>query len=272
MPANILTEEERNKDFKKTEYFRYDIGTHQVRFLTPNAVLKYTHWVLDRYSIECLGDDCPICENNERLKLEFPTDYKKQRGYNGQQRTHFLNLLDRSPIKTCANGHQNKSINGKFYPTCTTCGVVLPKEYTPANIVKVASFSEANMRNLVNIENAILNKDQEVIGWTNYDIALIITKPADKKVITPQALTQFSDPVEVNPDELYDLDTAVMHLERDEIKALFQGIDLRDIYRARYTPKATIEDATMSLVGNSSIEFVEQETKVQLELDNLFNS
>ena len=233
---------------------------------------------MGKYSVECLGDNCPICERNSQIKLENPKGYNSDPNYAYRQRRHYFNVLDRSPIKICTKcEHVNYAYNGKFTTACEECGEILPNDFSKSETVKVMNLSEPVTTDLVNIENTILDDKLEPIGWTNYDIVMIVSKGADgKKKITPQAFTQNNDVVTVNEEDLYDLDEALLRLSRSEIFHLLQGVSLSDIFKARFAAEHTEEvvvGADKDVEGIDEPPFDEdEEDELQQKLENLFEN
>ena len=83
MPFDITPRTEK-KSFQRTVFLSLDLGQHIIRFLQPSseAYKTYIHFLQNtKISIKCLGDDCPICENNRRLYLQNPKNAGKIAGY-----------------------------------------------------------------------------------------------------------------------------------------------------------------------------------------------
>jgi len=257
MPADLLTEDEKRK-FKKTEFFSFDFGMHQVRILTPHAKLHHMHFLFQKYPIKCLGkEECPICETNQRLIVEYPDAFRKQSNYVQRQRRHYLNVLDRTVAKVCPScGSEIKGdITGNFSGMCQCGSVVQGVKEAPLNKVKVMSVSEKAMVEMVTYENTLKDSEGEPIGWTNYDFAFLVTKANNKKNISPQPLASENDDVSslYNEDDLYDLEEALMILYPNEIKALLSGVSLSDIFKARSGSLTEVEVDT-STVNNEEIQ------------------
>src|SRR3990172_10248604 len=158
--------------FKRTEFMSLTSGAHTIRILNEQAKTKPTHFFkVNNTTVLCLGDECPVCANNKKLIMQFPENFREQTGYNKITYRFFVNVLDKTPAKTC--GKCNKEYKDLRQTICT-CGEVLP-EAMPLNKVKVLSKGLTLRNDLDSVDNAILDNTGTPIGLINYDIVLMVT-------------------------------------------------------------------------------------------------
>ena len=68
----IDNERSENSEFTKTVYMRLEDGhKYTIRVLEPKATKIFTHFLGGRYSVKCLGDNCPT-------KIELDKIIKKR--------------------------------------------------------------------------------------------------------------------------------------------------------------------------------------------------
>jgi endogenous inhibitor of DNA gyrase (YacG/DUF329 family) len=221
--------------FDKVNFMRFDYGQHRVRLLgVPNRV--FTHFLKGRATIQCLGRDCPICQNNKSIKTEHPEDFRNVSGYNASSPRHYINVLDRTSVKICPECQtENKpNIANEFSPTCSKCNTfVTDVEPMSSGKVKVINISQTNADTLNTLNSTIQDKDGEPIGLENFDLIFMASQSGNRKTIAPMPDSNATDVVEVPEDALYDLENLVIKLEPDEIVELQKGVSLRDIFAAR---------------------------------------
>jgi len=221
--------------FNKTNFMKFDYGSHRVRLLgNPNRV--FTHFLRGKATIQCLGRECPICQNNKSIKAEHPDDFRNVSGYNNSSPRHYINVLDRTSVKVCPECQtENKpNIANEFSPTCSKCNTFITDvEPMPSGKVKVINISQTNADTLNTLDSTICNKDGEPIGIENMDIIFMATQSGNRKNIAPMPDANATDEVNVPEDALYDLETLVIKLEPDEIVQLQKGVTLRDIFASR---------------------------------------
>ena len=221
--------------FNKTNFMKFDYGSHRVRLLgNPHRV--FTHFLKGRATIQCLGRDCPICQNNKSIKAEHPEDFRNVSGYNNSSPRHYINVLDRTLVKVCPECQtENKpNIANEFAPACSKCNTFITDvEPMPSGKVKVINISQTNADTLNTLNTTIQDKDGEPIGIENMDIIFMATQSGNRKNISPMPDANATDEVNVPEDALYDLETLVIKLEPDEIIELQKGVSLRDIFASR---------------------------------------
>ncbi len=232
--------------FRKTRWMRLPLGTHTVRILNSPATLIYTHWIKRGTSagssIRCLGDDlCPICNNNEKIRIERPDDFRDVAGYIPWSKRWFTNILDRTILKICPREdcQEDNTLleDGVHYPSncwkCTTS--LLEVEPTPSNKVKVLSRGPRLFEEKIDpIDLVTQDIEGNPLGITNFDISLVVQKGSNKYPdIGAVAQASRNDVLEVEESELFDLENAVITLEPEEIMNFQRGVSLKDIFAAR---------------------------------------
>ena len=242
------TEQRERKEFQKVNYLKLNAGNHVVRFIEKpeDARLVYTHYVGGKYTVECLGDDCPVCDNNKKIIFEHPEDFRDVPGYSPQSRRFLINVLDRTLVKVCPSCQEEVvPLSGKNYPaTCPACRSFLTDVApVPSNKVKLLSFGVELAQRLNSIESSICDVQGDPVGLTNFDIVFAVEGAGRKKVTTPIAAANRNDPVDVPEEAFQDKDNAVMHLEANEILDLLRGVSLKDIYASRRSKEVLTSEA-----------------------------
>lgn len=229
-------------EFKKTPFV--DLNTTSVvRILTNGYMSVETHFI-NRATVKCLGEGCPVCANNKMLIMQFPETFREEAKYSPRRTVNLVNVLDKTPVKTCECGIENKVVPG--VSTCV-CGKILTGDAAPSNKVKVLSRGSTLFDDFDNINNAILDAQGECIGLTRYDLTLVVSGAGKTKKITPIA-GQITDPVVVDESELNDLEKVTIQLTATELVDLQRGVSLKDIFAARRATEksATIKDDFIS--------------------------
>lgn len=215
---------------KKKVFFKWVPGVHKIRLLDEHIEPVYVHWVGGVY-VKCLGDTCPICQNNFRIMKE-DENYRKNGDFHPRTVRFYTNILDLTPVKVCPKcGNENhKREDGTWPDACTNCGNMLSMvEPSPSNTVKIMSkgvqlFSQ-------------FNTFEEIYGQppTAYNIALIVK---NSREVSASAIPNENQPVEVSSEDLYNLpDDAIIELNAEELVQLASGVRLRDIFTARSKKK-----------------------------------
>jgi hypothetical protein len=242
--------------FKKTLFFSPEPGTHILRFLEPTvkAAQIDQHWLpASKTSVKCLGENCPICENNRLLLAENPgKKYNEIKGLNFPTLYAHINVLDKTPVKICPNpkcGHEVKAdVTGNFPPVCPHCITVQTQTLVvnePVGIsgkVKNISLSRTLAGQVDAQEKGKLDTEGNPIPITAYDFEVFIVTSGDKKNIIFKAHPEWNAVETVPEDALFDNNNSVMKLERDELIALLKGTQLRDIFAARKEAKVTVTE------------------------------
>lgn len=205
--------------FRKTEFLNMKEGEHLIRILEHVETKKTAHYVGWAW-LECLGDECPICENNKRIMYEHPDDFRDITGWNPRRDRYFINVLDKS----------------------------VGDDGQPVNAVKVLSRGPTLFEDLSMIANAIRNADGNVVDVTTYDFTLIVK--GQGRDTTVSVIPRWIPGQENNPvyeGELFDLDKALIRLEPDEMIDALNGTSVKDIFAMRRAKKEVLQsDAVLN--------------------------
>jgi len=207
------TLDEKNSKFKKTVYFSTKPGEYVIRILDSMETKKFVH-SLGRAFVECLGEDCPICQNNKKILYEHPEDYKDVSGWCPRRSRFWLNILDK------ADG-----------------------------IVKVLSCGPQLIEDLKTMSKSIRNEQDERIDIRHYDWTLTVKGTGLDKETTPshRFFGKETEP-EIGDQTLYDLDNCIIKLTPEEMLDVFNGASLKDVFDLRKAKKA-IQDSDSELAS-----------------------
>jgi hypothetical protein len=216
--------------FRKTEWLKLDPGQHIVRLLEQKAAKKYAHYI-NRSYVECLGDDCPICENNSTIRYENPDDFRDRKDYSPRRERFFVNVLDVTPAKVCTNcGKETKNTNSSV---CGTCNEPLG-EVKPLNKVFVLSSGPRLFEDLNTMITATRTEQDEIVDPRAYNFLLVSNGEGRDRTVTP--VPQFkgsTDIIDTENLELFDLNNCIITLEKEELLDLHNGTSLKDIFALR---------------------------------------
>lgn len=248
------------RDLKKTKFL--DLTTTAVvRILQDTYYSEETHYINKR-TIRCLGDECPVCQNNKVIIMQNPETFRDDPRYNSKRKVFMVNVFDKSLVKECPSCKEENKAN----PTsmnCKKCSNILTSEAKPSNTVKVLSKGVTLFDHLKSINLAILDDKGEKVGLSNYDITLAVAGSGKDKTITPIP-GQITAKPDFKEDDLFDLSKVVIELNPTEILDLQRGVSMSDIFAARKASKA--EFVTKDFVTADSIQ------DVQSEVDKLFGN
>jgi hypothetical protein len=251
------TESKNNTQFKKVSFLRLTPGNHVIRFIenTEDASVIYSHFVLGKYSITCLGDNCPICDNNRKIIAENQENFRDVKGYYPKTKHYVINVLDRSKAKICPKCSEENKATGKVFPVnCTSCGeMLLEVTAVQVNKVKLLTLGVTLAGQLNSIEKAVLDVDGEEIGIRNFDIVLSVEGSNRQKTVTPIPAPQNRDVVSIGKEALEDKSKAMLVLGREEILSLLKGVSLKDIYSARGSSRQSHEVAVESVERTEAV-------------------
>jgi hypothetical protein len=235
--------ESQAKTYSKNQYLRLNQGTHTIRILDKEVEPIDTHFLLGKYSIACLGEECPVCDNNQRILMTNPVDFRTVKGWAPRTKRWIFNVYDRSLSKICTNpecGTVIKKDGASFAPACPACGTFLTNvPILPANKVLLMGCGVTLADSLNMIEQATVDESGEPLGWTNFDIVLMVSGAGKEKKTTPIP-TRTYDKVEIPEDERQDTSSAVIRLTAGEIIDLLKMVPLKDIYNARKAGPADV--------------------------------
>lgn len=226
------------KSFEKVTFLRLTPGNHLVRLIQnpEDSLVVYTHYVMNKFTIECPGDGCPVCENNKKLVFEHKEDFRNQKGWSQRTTRYLLNVLDRTLVKTCPSCQAEVKPSGalgKFPNNCPECNAFVTEvKAMTCNKVKILGFGVKLAGDLNAIEKSICDPTGEPIGLTKFDIVLSVDGKA-KTAPTPIPVTTNNDVVTVPEDMLQDTSNATIKLNPEEILELLRGVTLKDIFKAR---------------------------------------
>lgn len=224
------SDDKRNTEYKKTEFMKMTDGnSYTVRILEPKSKKVFSHFLAKKYSVECPGDDCPMCKRNSEIYARDDKNYYKDPDYVSRQKRYYVNVLDKTEVKTCGKcGAEYTNLN----KSVCDCGEVLP-EPAPSNKVKVLSKGPTVFEDQLNVyHKSIVDEQKEIIGINNYDIQIVVSGRGKdtKTTVIPQPHRNSPVPEGL---ELYDLDTLTIKLEPEEMLDVNRGVSLKDVFAAR---------------------------------------
>jgi len=217
--------------FRKTEYMKLKAGEHTVRFAQEKAEKQYAHWIIGAY-IECLGDNCPVCENNKQIIYENPKDFRNVAGYSYKRERFAINLIDKT------EGDET---------------------------VKVLTGGRTLFEDIDVIAQATRTDAGEPVDLRAYDWKLIVTGEGRDRTINliPQYRGN-NEPVIVEESELFNAGDVVIKLNEEEMNDALRGVALKDIFAMRRAQKEVVEK-----VGTDAPSIVED---VEKAVDSIFKS
>ena len=253
---------------KKKEYLKLGQGQTVIRILENQAHKFYTHYV-NGSTIQCLGEDCPICRNNHIIYAENPDTYKDVKGYAPKVQRFLVNVLDRTVGKVCPECNITIKKAGVAFPaSCPSCNTVVAHiKETPLNRVSVLAKGVTLFEQFDAFETSVLDENENPIPLTSFDIVLNVSGAGRTTKIVAIPVTNHKDVIEISKDDLYNLDDAVIKLTADEVPDLQRGVSLTDIFAARKANaeiNAAQEPAKKELVAEELAE-VEDELKKVME-------
>lgn len=236
------------KRFKRFNFLRLTEGQHIIRLLQPieEVPMFYSHW-LRKSNIECLGVDCPFCQNNQEILLGVDGDYeraKKVTGFNPWQVRYFANVLDRTLVKVHPESEEavenKRNAINEWAVVCKDTQLPLAEvEAKPSNIVKVLSSGITLFDALEKIDLTTCSKEVDEegnptpLGIKNYDVVLVVSGTGRERKSPPVPQVTRNDVVEIDKADLFDLDRALIKLTVEEIIDFRRGVTLKDIFAAR---------------------------------------
>jgi predicted RNA-binding Zn-ribbon protein involved in translation (DUF1610 family) len=166
---------------------------------------------------------------------ENPKNYRDIKGWNPVRKTYFVNVLDKTNVKTCPSCGTDVKKSGATYPSaCPKCSTMITTTAEhPLNKVKILSRGVQLFDYLNSMVSSILDEAGNVRDIDTYDIILTVSGEGKERKVFPMPLTANSAPVEIGEDALFDLNRAVVTLNPAEIKELQRGVKVKDILLAR---------------------------------------
>lgn len=248
---------------KKTEFVNLN-STAVVRVLSNSYHTVETHYI-NKATVACLGEDCPVCATNKTIILQNPETFREDPRYFPKRKVCMVNVLDKTPVKTCPNCSAE---SGAQAQVCAKCNAILSAvQAAPSNKVKVLSRGVTLFEHLGAISNAILDGSGEKLGLTAYDITLMVAGTGKEKTITPIPGTPSAEPLLESGKDLdsYDLDKVVISLTPPEMLDLQRGVSLRDLFAARRSSDSLDSFTKSVMVDGGSYEETKQ------SVDKLFD-
>lgn len=251
--------------FRKTEYIDLPEGQHIIRVLESSATKVYVHYMGFAY-VKCLGDECPICQNNKKILFESPEDYRDQKGWKPRTSRFYVNVLDKTKAKICPTcGAEYKNLN---LATCSKDNTILP-EAAPLNKVKVLAKGSGLFEELEIMSNTTRNEQDEVVDIRTYDFLLNVSgRGKDTKTTpVPRYIPGREDmTVLEGENQLFDLSKTTPTLTADEMLDVFNGASLKDIFAVRRATKEA-EKVAQEPVGDSVLM-----SDINAAVDDIFKS
>lgn len=238
MPGIFDITEYPKSDFKKVQYFKGSVGNRIVRVILKDHFKSFAHFY-KRVYVECLGkDECPICQENVKIRAQFGKD-AKDHGYLTTIQRFAVNVLERTPAIVCDHCQTEvfAGMNGKFPAACTSCGnMLVGKKPSPLNKVKLLTGGVELFGMLNGYNESQLDLEGNPLGLENFDINLMGMMQSDGKLkITPFPLPNQNDDVIVPDEELFDTNASLLRLSASEILELGRGVAIKDIFASRRT-------------------------------------
>ena len=218
IPRPDRTTRSSNSTFRRTKFFKLTEGQHIIRMLQSLSEIKmvYLHW-LNKVTIECLGDDCPICLINKEILARVSKDRdpkeawkqaKKEVGFNPWQIRYYANVLDRTLVKVhpdAVEGTENRHNSaGEFPVLCEETGLPLADvPVTSSNTVRVLSSGKTLFEDLeaINLATCGTELDEQgmpsPLGIENYDVALIVSGEGRERNVSPVPQASRNDVIEI---------------------------------------------------------------------------
>ena len=226
-------------EFKTPKFLRINEGEMFIRILGPTIYDVKTHWV-NGVTVKCLDEECPICQNNEKIRIEHPEDFRDIQGYVPWRNTFYTNVFDKTPVKVCSDcGSEIQSVKGIFPSSCWNCNTIVSNvEAKPSNTIKILNRG-VQLRDQLELVNLSVKDDNgEPVGIENYDIKLRV---GSNKEPIPIEMPSSNEPVEYNEEDLFVLENVPLRLKPEEITDLLRGVKVKDILIARNAEADVVE-------------------------------
>lgn len=251
--------------------FLNTVGRVTFRVLEDKAQKFSAHYV-NRTTIQCLGDDCPVCETNKSIvsKNPNPKIYRNDPAYSPVIQRFAVNVLDKTLVKTCPQCGTENQVMAQVCVN-TACNTFLSSVVpAPSNHVKVLQKGVKLFDQLNSLNDAVLTNLGDKIGLKNFDINLVSTGSGTSTTYTAipspsaDAMNGLAVPPQEVPEPLFDLEKSILKLSRDEIVSLRNGVSIRDILIAR----SAVSEETTSVAPQPDSDI---EAKARAELEKMLN-
>lgn len=251
--------------FERPKYLTFIEGKPSiVRILDIQAHNKKIHWInRQRISVLCLGDTCPICASNAKIRKENPKNFRNIKGYIPYQNRYMVNVLDRTLVKIDEEtGDEYQAIKGEF-PSVTTDGnrSLANVQEVPSNAIKILERGRTLFEQLLalHMETGEFDDDESLIsgGVTSFDIKFVTMGEGRDKVVSPIALTQNADDVtpvmEENDLHTHVLSTVGLQLSPTEMEqTAYANVPLSDIFAQRRAEEETDSEGEIKTLSDAS--------------------
>lgn len=244
-------------DFDRPVYLRFKEGfPTTVRILDNNAHRVRKHWInKQKVSLLCLGDICPICEQNDQIRGENPKNFRKIKGYIPVQYRYLVNVLDRTPVVIDPETEEEYQAHQGQFPLVTSdaerslAGI----DPQPSNTIKILERGKTLFENFLAIhrETGAFDAEGELEsgGLTTFDIKMVtLGAGMDMAISVIPLLTNNEDVAPILEEkELvpHILSTVGLLLSADEVEQVaFAGVSLSDIFAARNADSDAESDET----------------------------
>ena len=245
-------EKDRKPKYRKTEFMNMDAGEHRFRILEPMETKHYTHYVGFAY-LKCLGDECPICENNKKILYEHPEDYKEQKGWAPRSQRFYINVLDKTLTRVCPKcGLEKPNYTSE---TCPVDGTIM-SQLAPLNRVKVLSMGSRLLEDIKVLSKSVRNKQDERIDIRMYDFIAEVKGAKQNKTTNIAHKWYPGDEAYENLEgqDLFELSEVAINLSREEMLDVFNGAKLKDIFVMRRAKKQIEETDFLSADATKEME------------------
>lgn len=233
-------------DFERPKYLRFREGFPTVvRILDKNAHRVRKHWINKaRTSLLCLGERCPICASNDKIRGENPKNFRNIKGYIPVQYRYMVNVLDRTMVIIDPETEEEYYAQKGQFPLISSDNdrSLAGLEPQPSNTIKILERGKTLFENFLAIHNETSEMDDEGElasgGLTTFDLKLLTLGAGVDMTISVMPLLQNDDDVaailEENDITLHVLSTVGIQLTPDEMEQVaFAGTTLSDIFSAR---------------------------------------
>jgi len=233
-------------DFDRPKYLRFREGfPTTVRILDNSAHRVRKHWINKaRTSLLCLGETCPICASNDKIRGENPKNFRNIKGYIPVQYRYMVNVLDRTMVVIDPETEEEYIAQKGQFPLISSdnerslAGI----DPQPSNTIKILERGKTLFENFLAIHNETSESDGDGNlvsgGLTAFDLKLLTLGAGVDMTISVMPILQNNDDVaailEENELTLHDLSTVGLQLTSDEIEQVaYAGTSLSDIFSAR---------------------------------------
>ncbi len=233
-------------DFDRPKYLRFREGFPTVvRILDKNAYRVRKHWINKAHtSLLCLGETCPICASNDKIRSESPKNFRNIKGYIPVQFRYMVNVLDRTLVVIDPETEEEYYAQKGQFPLISSdnerslAGI----EPNPSNTLKILERGKTLFENFLAIhtETSEFNDESELVsgGLTTFDLKLLTLGAGVDMTISVMPLLQNNDDVvsilEENELTKHVLSEVGIILTSDEMEQVaFAGSTLSDVFSAR---------------------------------------